>query len=103
MFDMDLGAAAGSAEMPPMVLLPLVDYAFASVAEHGTLRITVRADDTTLRFEVATTGGSRDTTAAAGEKLATLRGRLDTLYGDSGEAVAGQPQRHDHRHPRTAS
>src|SRR4030095_9325914 len=51
-FDMDLGAAAGSAAMPPMVLLPLVDYAFASVAHEGVLRIAVRASNGFLHLRV---------------------------------------------------
>ena len=88
-FDMDLGAAAGSAQMPPMVLLPLVDYAFTSVAEHGALRIAVRANDGNLRFEVATTGGSRQSSAAADARLAALRERLDTLYGNAARLSIG--------------
>ena len=88
-FDMDLGAAAGSAEMPPMVLLPLVDYAFASVADQGTLSIAVRANDGILRFEVATSGGTRDASTAADAKLAALRERLDTLYGGAARLSIG--------------
>jgi len=88
-FNMDLGAAAGGAAMPPMVLLPLVDYAFASVAEQGSLRIAVRASDGILRFEVATAGGSRESSAAADAKLAALRERLSTLYGNTARLSIG--------------
>jgi hypothetical protein len=88
-FDMDLGAAAGNAAMPPMVLLPLVDYAFASVAHEGTLRIAARASDGFLRLRVATSGGSRDASAEAEAKLAALRERLDTLYGDAARLMIG--------------
>jgi len=88
-FDMDLGAAAGSAGMPPMVLLPLVDYAFASMDESGSLRIAVRASERMLRFEVATAGGSRESSAAADAKLAALRERLSTLYGDTARLSIG--------------
>jgi Histidine kinase len=88
-FDMDLGSAAGSASMPPMVLLPLVDYAFTSVAHEGTLRIAARATDGFLRLRVETSGGSRDTSAAAEAKLAALRDRLGTLYGDAARLVIG--------------
>lgn len=88
-FDMELGAAAGSAQMPPMVLLPLVDYAFASVAEHGTLRIAARTGNATLLFEVSTTGGSREVSDAADAKLTALRERLDTLYGNAARLAIG--------------
>jgi hypothetical protein len=88
-FDMDLGAAAGSAAMPPMVLLPLVDYAFTSVAHEGTLRIAARAGDGFVRLRVETSGGSRDASAAADAKLAALRERLDTLYGEAARLVIG--------------
>ena len=88
-FDMELGAAAGSAQMPPMVLLPLVDYAFASVAEHGTLRIAAQTGGTTLLFEVSTTGGTREVSDAADAKLAALRERLDTLYGNAARLAIG--------------
>jgi hypothetical protein len=88
-FDMDLGAAAGSASMPPMVLLPLVDYAFTDVAQEGTLRIAARASDGFLRIRVETSGGSRDASAAADAKLAALRERLDTLYGETARLVIG--------------
>jgi hypothetical protein len=88
-FDMDLGAAAGSASMPPMVLLPLVDYAFTGVAQEGTLRIAARASDGFLRVRVETSGGSRDASAAAEAKLAAWRERLDTLYGETARLVIG--------------
>jgi hypothetical protein len=88
-FDMDLGAAAGSAQMPPMVLLPLVDYAYTSVAHEGTLRIAARASEDFLRLRVETSGGSRDASADADAKLAALRERLATLYGDAARLVIG--------------
>jgi len=88
-FDMELGGAAGSAEMPPMVLLPLVDYAFASVAEQGTLRIAARTGNGTLLFQVSTTGGSRMASEDADARLATLRDRLDTLYGGAARLAIG--------------
>ncbi|MFO1305547.1 MAG: histidine kinase [Burkholderiales bacterium] len=105
-FAVDLGAA-GSAQMPPMVLLPVVDYAFAGVAAGGTLRIAVRTLPRSLRFEVETTGGGRDAGAAAAAKLAALRARLDTLYGDDARLAHGSrgdiafvtldiPHDHDH-------
>jgi hypothetical protein len=88
-FDMDLGAAAGNVEMPPMVLLPLVDYAYTSVAYEGTLRIAARASEGFLCVRVETTGGSRDTSVAAEAKLAALRERLATLYGEAARLVIG--------------
>jgi len=75
--------------MPPMVLLPLVDYAFASVAHEGTLRIAARASDGFLRLRVETSGGSRDASAQAEAKLAALRERLSTLYGDAARLMIG--------------
>jgi LytS/YehU family sensor histidine kinase len=86
---MDLGAAADSAAMPPMVLLPLVDYAYASVADHGTLQIAVRAGDGSLLFKVTAAGGSRDASPAAEAKLAALRERLDNLYGGAARLAIG--------------
>ncbi len=88
-FDMDLGAAAGSAHMPSMVLLPLVDYAFAGVAAGGRLRIAARAVAGRLRFDIETAGGDRGAAAAADAKLAALRERLHTLYGGQAQLSHG--------------
>jgi hypothetical protein len=88
-FDMDLGAAAGDAEMPPMVLLPLVDYAYTSVAHEGTLRIAARASEGFLCVRVETSGGLRDASPAAQAKLAALRERLSKLYGSAARLVIG--------------
>jgi hypothetical protein len=91
-FEMDLGAGAGAASMPPMVLLPLVDYVlddFADVPADASLRITARVAGGELRFELDGQG----TTGAAAEhapgKLAGLRERLHTLYGDAARLVLG--------------
>ena len=90
-FEMDLGAGAGAASMPPMVLLPLVDYVLDDLgdASDASLRITARVARGDLRFELDGQG----TTGAAAErapgKLAGLRERLHTLHGDAARLVLG--------------
>lgn len=91
-FDMDLGAGAGAASMPPMVLLPLVDYVLDDLADASTdasLRITARVAGDCLRFTLDAQGTSGAAAERAADKLAGLRERLHTLYGDTARLVLG--------------
>ena len=90
-FEMDLGAGAGAASMPPMVLLPLVDYVLDDLgdASDASLRITARLVGADLRLELDGQGTSGAAAERASVKLAGLRERLHTLYADAARLVLG--------------
>jgi hypothetical protein len=78
MLDLDLGANAGTAQMPPMLLLPLVTCALEGTADDGeAMRVRARLAGGRLRLEVATSGAPCPPATLDG-----LRERLHTLYGD---------------------
>jgi hypothetical protein len=55
----------------------------------GHLRIASGRATASCDCELETTGGSRDASAEAEAKLAALRERLDTLYGDAARLLIG--------------
>ena len=74
--------------MPPMVLLPLVDYAFATSPTMASCASRAR-ERCALRFDVATHRWIARLFVAAEASLAALRERLDTLYGDAARLSIG--------------
>ncbi|MCC6192964.1 MAG: histidine kinase [Burkholderiales bacterium] len=88
-FAIDVATGAEGASLPPMVLLPLVDYLLADPGEHGSLRIAVDAADDTLRIELAGHGIRGPAGESGRDKLAGLRERLHSLYGDTARLTLG--------------
>ena len=91
------------ASMPPMVLLPLVDYAVRTTLARrsGYARASaVRASEATLRFAVAAGDGARGPSAAADRQARRRCASVShTLYGDTAQLTLGS--RDDpHRHTR---
>ncbi len=81
----DLDADAQIAAMPPMLVLPLVEYALGESAPAEcvcSLTIEARVAPERLRLQVATRGCIRRASTSAEARLAALRERLATLYGD---------------------
>jgi hypothetical protein len=95
-FAIDVGAGAEGASMPPMVLLPLVDYMLGDLghaAPDCALRITVRAGEGRLLFTLAGHGTAGAAADGGPDKLAGLRERLHTLYGDAAFLALGSDAR----------
>jgi signal transduction histidine kinase len=85
----EIGQSLTDALVPAFVLQPLAENAvrhgIAMVPGAGTLRISARAEGSTLLLEVADTGpglGSRQS-GRSGIGLANTRARLEQLYGSS--------------------
>jgi hypothetical protein len=96
-FAIDVDTGAESARMPPMVLLPLVDYVLGNLADvpsDCSLRIMVRAAGDRLRFELAAQGAAGVAAQRGPEKLAGMRDRLHTLYGDAARLTLGSDEGH---------
>ena len=77
--------AAGSARMPALVLLPLVQHAITGqLSEEGDSRLAVRArvEGERLRIEVATSTDAFAGGVAASPLLAQIDERLRALHGD---------------------
>ena len=84
-FTIDVRGGVERATMPPMLVLPLVDYALGTPADSDcSLVLKARIVQSRLRFEIATRGCVRQSSPDADAKLAGLRERLGTLYGDDG-------------------
>jgi LytS/YehU family sensor histidine kinase len=70
-----------------MMLLPLVDHAVVHGLrpglEGGTLRIVVKVTDQRLRLSILDSGGGF-VHGADGAGIASIRERLEALYGDDG-------------------
>jgi len=86
----DVGADAGTARLPPMILLPLVDRILAEpvTTPHAALDIVARVDDGRLRIALAL----RDAGHALARRLDALSGvreRLALLYGSDARLVEG--------------
>jgi hypothetical protein len=86
-FQVDVPDAARAARMPPMLLLPLIDYVLVHgltpPAASGTIRIAAGSSAGKLRVEI---GDSRRGIAKGGadDDLRDIRDRLHALYGDEG-------------------
>jgi hypothetical protein len=87
--DLDIIVAKDIAgtRMPPMMLLPLIDYAvvrgFGLTSTAGAIRLRTDAADGRLRLTI-TANGTGFAPEADGEGLAAIRERLTALYGDEG-------------------
>jgi hypothetical protein len=88
-FAIDVAPGAECASLPPMVLLPLVDYLLGDPTDDGSLRIAVRIADETLRIELAGHGTRGPVAEGGRDKLAGLRERLHMLYGDAVRLTLG--------------
>jgi hypothetical protein len=86
-FQVDVPDAARAARMPPMLLLPLIDYVLVHgltpPAASGTIRIAAGSSAGKLRVKI---GDSRRGIAKGGadDDLRDIRDRLHALYGDEG-------------------
>ncbi|MCC7039715.1 MAG: histidine kinase [Burkholderiales bacterium] len=86
-FTSDVSDTAATATMPPMLVLPLVDYALGEAAQDEArcaLVLTASTTASRLRFEVATHGCTHAWAPEADARLAGVRERLAALYGDDG-------------------
>ena len=86
-YSMDVDSALSSAMVPPLLLQPLVEnairHAIAVRATPGTIRITARSHEMRLLIEVSDDGsGQAVATPGHGVGLASMRARLQCLYGD---------------------
>ena len=86
----DLGAQAGAARLPPMILLPLVDHILSEpvTSPHATLDVAANIRDGRLRIALALRDAGR---ARAGrlDTLSGLRDRLSLLYGRDARLAEG--------------
>ncbi len=84
-FEVDVPEALQPCTVPPMMLLTLVENAIrhglVPLPKGGRVQVSARADDGTLRLQVADTGrGLHESSGGAGIGLANIRSRLKTLY-----------------------
>jgi hypothetical protein len=93
-FAIDVDTGAERASMPPMVLLPLVDYVLGDARSDSSLRIAARVTGDRLRFDVTTQGAAGLAAPRAPEKLAGLRERLHALYGEDARLTLGGDESH---------
>lgn len=93
--EIDCPPALRQAEMPALILLPIVENAvkYAVGPSHGRARIDVTASerDGSLRIEVVDTGRGEAPAVASGTGtgLRNVRGRLKAQYGDRATLDAG--------------
>jgi hypothetical protein len=85
-FAIDVPQSARSAQMPPMIMLPLLDQALhgASPSSAGsTIRIAANASASKLRVEIVSSGGAF--TAGSGDSLlCDIQKRLRAIYAAAG-------------------
>jgi signal transduction histidine kinase len=89
-FTVDIAPALRGIEVPPMMLLTLVENAIkhglAPLREGGRVDVGARLDGATLRLEVADTGrGFGGGTSGGGTGLANIRARLAAMFGSAAE------------------
>jgi sensor histidine kinase YesM len=89
-YRVDIAPALRSIEVPPMMLLTLVENAIkhglAPQREGGRIDVTARLDASELRLEVADTGrGFGGNTAGGGTGLANIRSRLAAMFGTAAQ------------------
>ncbi|HEX8338951.1 MAG TPA: histidine kinase [Pyrinomonadaceae bacterium] len=87
--EFDLEHTAGSAEVPHLILQPIVEnairHAVAPRASPGRIRVAARRADGALRLEVSDSGpgiapSASKSVAGAGVGLSNVRARLEQLY-----------------------
>ena len=96
-FDVDVPESLKACEVPPMMLLTLVENAIrhglVPQPQGGSVRVSAHADHGSLRLEVADTGRGLQESSGAGIGLANIRARLKTLYNaDARLRLAKNPQ-----------
>jgi len=86
-FDIDIPPELATRIVPPMMLMTLVENALKHglqpQPDGGSIRIAARAEDATLRLDVADTGRGLGAGLGAGTGLANIRSRLRSMYGDA--------------------
>ena len=84
-FEIDVPEAANSASMPPMILLPLVDYALVNgpqPGDAGSIAIAAHAEGDRLRLTLTDSGTPSGPVTKAVATKSTVAERLHTLYGE---------------------
>ena len=96
--EFDVPAALGGRELPPMLLLTLVENAIKHGVqprvEGATIRVEARAGAAGLELVVSDTGGGMTSGSGGGTGLANLRARLRALYGDAASLRLGVNEPH---------
>ncbi len=84
-FEVDVPASLQAREVPPMMLLTLVENAIrhglVPLPQGGSVRVSASAERGTLHLRVIDTGQGLQQSSGAGVGLANIRARLKTLYG----------------------
>lgn len=84
-FEVDVPAALADRQMPPMLLLTLVENALKHglqpMVDGGSLVVRARATDGQLTITVADTGRGMGSGSGHGTGLANVRARLRSMYG----------------------
>jgi nitrate/nitrite-specific signal transduction histidine kinase len=84
-FEVDVPASLQGCEVPPMMLLTLVEnsirHGLVPLPQGGSVRVTASAERGTLHLRVTDTGQGLRQSSGAGVGLANIRARLKTLYG----------------------
>lgn len=90
-YEVEIPAALKSCDIPPMMLLSLVENAIKHgvepAAQGGEILVTAVRDGTHLRIVVADTGRGLVGTPGSGVGLSSIRERLNALYGDDGRLL----------------
>jgi sensor histidine kinase YesM len=97
-FDIDIPHAVKALEVPPMMLMTLVENAvkhgIAPLPQGGTIGVVAEVADGRLVLSVRDTGRGLSETAGAGMGLANIRARLAAAYGNSaGLSITGNQPR----------
>ena len=86
-FEIDVPVELRPLEVPPMMLLTLVENAIKHglnpLPEGGSLRVQARRDGGLLCIEVADSGRGFHAISGGGTGLANIRARLATMHGDA--------------------
>jgi LytS/YehU family sensor histidine kinase len=87
-FTIDVPDALKQAQLPPLLLQPLVENALEHgidpAVNGGEIRIEARRDNDSLCLRVTDTGVGFNASSPEGVGLANVRGRLSSLYGERG-------------------